>query len=96
VPQTWVEPRCADNDARGMNLPRFGARARQSGVPDASDLQTQLESLFDSIWKAESMWRLEDRISSTLRCERPESSEARRGSKDAWSLSANETAPDHN
>ena len=59
-----------------MKLPLLGSRFRQSQDSDAPDLQTQLESLFDCIWKAEIMWRLEDRISSALRFERSKSSAA--------------------
>lgn len=59
-----------------MKLPRVGSRFNQPADSDAPDLHTQLESLFDCVWKAEAMWSLEDRISSTLRFERPESAEA--------------------
>ena len=54
-----------------MKIQLLGSRFRQPGDPDAPDLQTQLESLFDCVWRAEAMWRLEDRVSSAIRFERP-------------------------
>lgn len=39
------------------------SRCRQSHVPESVDLHTQLESILDCVWRAEKMWRLEDRIS---------------------------------
>lgn len=43
----------ADTPSRRRNW------ALDSGRPD---LQTQLESLFDCVWRQERMWRLENRI----------------------------------
>ena len=34
-----------------------------------SDLQTQLESLFDTVWKCEQQWALDRRIDLALRLE---------------------------
>ena len=34
-----------------------------------SDLQTQLESLFDSVWDCERQWALDDRIDLAVRLE---------------------------
>ena len=61
-----------------MKLPQFRWRFRQAAVPDTPDgpdLQTQLESVFDCVWRAETIWRLEDRVSLALRFERPTHSE---------------------
>ena len=33
---------------------------------DAPDLHTQLESLFDQVWRSESDWRLWDRVDATV------------------------------
>jgi hypothetical protein len=35
----------------------------RSGIPD---LQTQLESLFDQLWRSEAEWRLWDRIDAAV------------------------------
>jgi hypothetical protein len=41
---------------------------------EVTDLQTQLESLLDTVWRGERMWKLEDRINQSvvqpIRCER--------------------------
>jgi hypothetical protein len=68
-----------------MKLPRFRWRLRQPAVPDTADgpdLQTQLESMLDCVWRAEAIWRLEDRISLVLRFERPTLRNRAPGSKD--------------
>jgi len=36
---------------------------------DAPDLHTQLESLFDQVWRSESDWRLWDRVDAAVRLE---------------------------
>ena len=33
---------------------------------ETPDLQTQLEDMFDSVWKAEADWRFDDRIGLSL------------------------------
>jgi hypothetical protein len=38
-------------------------RKQDSGVPD---LQTQLESLFDQVWRSEADWQLWNRIDATV------------------------------
>jgi len=53
-----------------MKLPVLRSRCRQSQGPETVDLHTQLESILDCVWRAEKMWRLEDRISIALRDER--------------------------
>jgi hypothetical protein len=61
-----------------MKLPLFRLRFRRPAVPDTTDgpdLQTQLESMLDCVWRAEAIWRLEDRVSLALRFERPTHSE---------------------
>jgi hypothetical protein len=47
------------------------ARTPQPHAPDVPDLQTQLESLLDSVWKAEADWRFDDRIDLALQLRRP-------------------------
>lgn len=42
---------------------RFKAR------PDQPDLQSQLESLFDQVWRSESDWRLWDRVDQAVMLE---------------------------
>lgn len=42
---------------------------------DSPDLQTQLEELFNTVWKAEADWRLHDRIDLSLNAD-PGSGEA--------------------
>ncbi|HUZ86101.1 MAG TPA: hypothetical protein VNF26_04050 [Candidatus Baltobacterales bacterium] len=34
--------------------------------PDEPDLQSQLESLFDQVWRSESDWRLWDRVDQAV------------------------------
>lgn len=48
-------------------------RAEGGPRPDQEppDLQSQLESLLDEVWKAEAEWRLDDRIALSLASERP-------------------------
>ena len=61
-----------------MKLRLFKLRFRQPAVQDTidgPDLQTQLESMLDCVWKGEAIWRLEDRVSLALRFERPTHSE---------------------
>lgn len=36
---------------------------------DAPDLHTQLETLFDQVWRSESDWRLWDRLDATVMIE---------------------------
>ena len=36
---------------------------------DIPDLHTQLESLFDQVWRSESDWRLWDRVDATVMLE---------------------------
>jgi len=38
-----------------------------SGHPPPLDLGTQLESLFDTVWRSERTWNLEDRIDRHIR-----------------------------
>jgi hypothetical protein len=40
--------------------PKSGDRRR--AVEDPPDLQTQLESMLDQVWRSEAQWRLYDRI----------------------------------
>ncbi len=42
-------------------------RLRSTGAPD---LQTQLESLLDQVWKSEAEWRLDNRIALAVRVSR--------------------------
>ena len=37
--------------------------------PDDPDLQSQLESLFDQVWRSESDWRLWDRVDQAVMLE---------------------------
>ena len=53
-----------------MRLPLLGSRFHQPVDSDAPDLHTQLESLFDCVWRAEAMWSLEDRVSMVIGIER--------------------------
>jgi hypothetical protein len=34
-----------------------------------TDLQTQLENLLDTVWKAEASWRLDDKIDLAVSCQ---------------------------
>ena len=38
--------------------------------PDRPDLQTQLESLLDEVWRCESTWRFDDRIALAVKVDR--------------------------
>jgi hypothetical protein len=37
---------------------------------DRPDLQTQLESLLDEVWRCESTWRLDDRIALAVKVDK--------------------------
>jgi hypothetical protein len=37
---------------------------------DRPDLQTQLESLLDEVWRCESTWRFDDRIALAVKVDR--------------------------
>jgi len=37
---------------------------------DGPDLQTQLESLLDEVWRCESTWRLDDRIALAVKVDK--------------------------
>ena len=39
---------------------------RVNGSSGIADLQTQLESLFDQVWRSEADWRLWDRIDAVV------------------------------
>ena len=43
-----------------MRALRFGRKSTESRF--AADLQTQVESVLDSVWQAEKSWRLMDQI----------------------------------
>ncbi len=45
--------------------PQQALRKRQR--PSRPDLQTQLESLLDQVWRCEGSWRLDDRIALAVR-----------------------------
>ncbi len=51
---------------RGISNARDRRRRERAGV---DDLGTQLESLFDLVWRAERTWNLEDRIERLIRYE---------------------------
>lgn len=51
---------------RGIGHARDRRRRERAGV---EDLDTQLESLFDLIWRSERTWNLEDRIEGLMRFE---------------------------
>jgi len=75
-----------------MRLRQLRSRGRQSQIPETVDLHTQLESLLGCVWRAEKMWRLEDRISMAVRDERPaRTGTSRRDPKDQMSLNSNTT-----
>jgi hypothetical protein len=42
---------------------------RSKARPDQPDLQSQLESLFDQVWRSESDWRLWDRVDQAVMLE---------------------------
>jgi len=45
---------------------------------EVADLQTQLESLFDTVWLSERMWKLEDRMNLQIEADRSPDHRARR------------------
>jgi hypothetical protein len=51
---------------RGVQRARDRRRRERAGV---EDLSTQLESLFDLVWRCERTWNLEDRIDQLIRFE---------------------------
>jgi hypothetical protein len=51
---------------RGIGHARDRRRREQAGV---EDLNTQLETLFDLVWRCERTWNLEDRIDQLIRYE---------------------------
>jgi hypothetical protein len=52
-------------------MPSEGTTGRAGDrLPDAPDLQTQLEALFHTVWTAEAEWRREDRIDMAVRLQR--------------------------
>ena len=54
---------------RGIQNTRDRRRRERAGV---DDLSTQLESLFDLVWRRERTWNLEDRIEYLIKSERRE------------------------
>ncbi len=46
------------------------AREPRRQRPDRPDLQTQLESLLDEVWRCESTWRFDDRIALAVKVDR--------------------------
>jgi hypothetical protein len=51
---------------RGIGHARDRRRRERAGV---EDLSTQLESLFDLVWRSERTWNLEDRIDQLIKYE---------------------------
>jgi hypothetical protein len=51
---------------RGIQHSRDRRRRERAGI---DDLSTQLESLFDLVWRRERTWNLEDRIEYLIRSE---------------------------
>jgi hypothetical protein len=51
---------------RGIQNTRDRRRRERAGI---DDLSTQLESLFDLVWRRERTWNLEDRIEYLIRSE---------------------------
>jgi hypothetical protein len=51
---------------RGIGHARDRRRRERAGV---DDLSTQLETLFDLVWRCERTWNLEDRIDKLIRYE---------------------------
>lgn len=51
---------------QGISRGRDRRRRERAGV---DDLGTQLESLFDLVWRAERTWNLEDRIERLINIE---------------------------
>ena len=54
---------------RGIQNTRDRRRRERAGI---DDLSTQLESLFDLVWRRERTWNLEDRIEYLIKSERRE------------------------
>jgi len=54
---------------RGIQNTRDRRRRERAGI---DDLSTQLESLFDLVWRRECTWNLEDRIEYLIKSERRE------------------------
>jgi len=50
--------------AAGSSLDQFPAVARAGNAPD---LHTQLEDLFDEVWRGEADWKFNDRIDLAMR-----------------------------
>jgi len=67
-------PRPPQHDP-GPKINTSDPRYEQPGVEDR---QTQLESLLDSVWKAEADWRLDDRIDLAMRRRQPDRPEGSR------------------
>ncbi len=44
---------------------------------EVADLQTQLESLLDTVWRSERMWKLEDRMNLQVEADRSPEPRAR-------------------
>jgi len=51
---------------RGIGHARDRRKRERAGI---EDLSTQLESLFDLVWRQERTWNLEDRIEQLIRYE---------------------------
>jgi hypothetical protein len=51
---------------RGIQNTRDRRRRERAGI---DDLSTQLESLFDLVWRRERTWNLEDRIEYLIKSE---------------------------
>jgi len=51
---------------RGFSNARDRRRRDRAGI---DDLSTQLESLFDLVWRCERTWNLEDRIEQLIKFE---------------------------
>ena len=45
---------------------------------EVADFQTQLESLLDTVWRGERMWKLEDRMNLPVEADRSPEPRARR------------------
>ncbi len=45
---------------------------------EVADFQTQLESLLDTVWRGERMWKLEDRMNLQVEADRSPEPRARR------------------
>jgi len=54
---------------RGIQNTRDRRRRERAGI---DDLSTQLESLFDLVWRRERTWNLEDRIEYLIKSDRRE------------------------